>query len=52
MAKSKSYTPNDQRSIVKNPNNSVHHANYNNRSNQMNPNHSASKSQPAKTGKK
>ena len=47
MAKSKSYTPNDQRSNVKNPNNSSHQADLNNRSVQLNNNNSSSK-----TGKK
>ena len=35
---------NDQRSNVKNPNNSAHKANRDNRSNQLNPNHQPSKS--------
>ncbi len=47
MAKSKTYTTNDHRSIVKNPNNPAFNANLNNRSVQLNTNQSSSK-----TGKK
>lgn len=36
-------SPNDQRSNVKNPNNSAHTADQNNRANQLNPNHQPSK---------
>ena len=38
-------TPNDQRSDVKNPNNSDHKQDKDNRSNQLNPNHQESKDQ-------
>ena len=36
-------SPNDQRSDAKNPNSAEHRAGSDNRSNQMNPNHRASK---------
>lgn len=39
-----SKTPNDQRSIVKNPNNVQHTQNQNNHANQLNPNHKSTKS--------
>lgn len=42
MAKGgRGYSPNDMRSMAKNPNSSHYHAAVNNRSNQMNPNNSA-----------
>lgn len=42
-------TPNDQRGVVKNPNNPAHGADKNNRGNQQNPNH-APTNPPPKTG--
>ena len=46
MAKGKRHTPNDQRSIVKNPNNRQHAQAQGNRGKQLNPN------QKGSTGKK
>jgi hypothetical protein len=45
----KTPTPNDQRSVVKNPNNPAHTAATDNRGNQLNPNHTTT-NPPAKTG--
>lgn len=39
----KTPSPNDQRSNVKNPNNTAHKANQDNRANQLNPNHTPTK---------
>ena len=41
-------TPNDQRSDVKNPNNSAQKTAQDNRSNQLNPNNQPTKGQPPK----
>lgn len=43
MAKQKTPSRNDQRSTVKNPNNTAHKADRDNRSNQRNPNHAPTK---------
>lgn len=49
----KTTTSNDQRSVVKNPNNPAHTAATDNRGNQLNPNHTPTNpatNPPAKTG--
>lgn len=52
MNKQSGQRPNDQRSNVKNPNNSAHKAAQDNRANQLNPNHAPSKGGEAAGAKK
>jgi len=52
MTKKRQPTPNNQRSMVKNPNNPAYKAAQDNRANQLNPNHPLNKNYPRGGSKK